>query len=53
MKTIKLECRTWSDLRDAKIKKPDGNFETFNEVIQRLVKDENNILLIERKNDKR
>ena len=36
-KTIRLECRTWTNLKDRKIRKPDGNWETFSETIKRLL----------------
>lgn len=36
-KSVKLEARTYTLLKQRKIKKVDGNFETFNDVIRRLV----------------
>lgn len=36
-KTIKIEARTWKLLKDRKQKKPDGNWETFAELVDRLL----------------
>jgi len=36
-KTIKIECRTWTLLKERRIKKPNGDWETFGEVIRRLL----------------
>ncbi len=38
-KTIKLECRTWSLLKERKIQKPNGDWETFAETVARLLKE--------------
>lgn len=38
-KTIKVEPRTWILLKERKIKKPDGEWETFAEVVERLLKE--------------
>lgn len=40
MKSIKVETRTWTILKSRKIKKPNGNWETFDEVIMRLENEE-------------
>ena len=37
IKTIRLECRTWTELKERRIKKSDGNWETFSETIKRLI----------------
>ena len=38
-KSIKVEVRTWIDLKQRKIKKPNGDWETFNELLARLIKE--------------
>ena len=38
-KTIKVETRTWTSLKERKIQKPNGNWETFDELIARLLKE--------------
>jgi hypothetical protein len=42
-KSVKLEARTWLLLKEAKIKKADGSWETFNETIKRLMSDDEEI----------
>ena len=38
-KTLKVEVRIWDSLKKCKIRKPNGDRETFSEVLERLIKE--------------